>query len=408
MTEKIAERLKVVDCDTHVIEPYDLWTSRLPQKWVDRVPRVARYSGDAVLTGPTLKRPGDDVWIMGDQTAEDPACMPVGVVMMAGYHGALPDHPPTQSDADPSCYDPTARLKKMDEYGVHAQLLYPNVGGFGFGRFLSLGDSELMLACVQAYNDFLVDYASAAPGRFIPLMATPFWDIGETVKEVERCYAAGHKGIVFTAAPETYGQPFFGDAHWDPLWERAQALGLPINFHIGNGNFAGSAPRMNPANGIQINYARSTASAFIGNSAGIMEAIGSGVLHRFSRLNIVSVESGIGWIPFMLEAMEWQWDNSGVHEEHPEYNLTPTEYFKRQVYGCFWFEEGSAKAALDLLGPDNFLFETDFPHPTSIAPGPNSRSLNPIDHIETYLGQLPEETLRKVLHDNAARIYHLD
>jgi predicted TIM-barrel fold metal-dependent hydrolase len=295
----------------------------------------------------------------------------------------------------------------MDEYGLHAHVLYPNVGGFGAGRFLQLGDPELMRECVRAYNDFVLEFSSEAPGRLIPLTATAFWDVDWTVKEVERCAKAGHKGIIFTHLPESFGQPVLGDPHWAPLWETAQDLGLSINFHIGNGNMTGS--RNNYAgNGRQINYAKYTSTLFMDNALGVMEVIGSGLCHRYPKLNFVSVESGIGWIPFVLESLGWQWDNSGVHQEHPEYDLTPTEYFKRQVYGCFWFEKDSALGAIDILGADNFLFETDFPHPTSISPGPNSRALNPIDHIEERLGGLPEETLRKVLHNNAARIYHLD
>jgi predicted TIM-barrel fold metal-dependent hydrolase len=133
-----------------------------------------------------------------------------------------------------------------------------------------------------------------------------------------------------------------------------------------------------------------------------------GVCHRFPRLNIVSVESGIGWIPYLLEALDWQWVNSGVPQEHPEMDLLPSEYFKRQVYGCFWFERGPGVAAIDLVGPDNFLFESDFPHPTSMSPGPKSIAEPPLEYFEHHYGQFPADVKRKLLHDNAARVYHVD
>ncbi len=88
-------------------------------------------------------------------------------------------------------------------------------------------------------------------------------------------------------------------------------------------------------------------------------------------------------------------------------DLLPSEYFKRQVYACFWFEQQSAIDAMKVL-PDNLLYMTDFPHPTSMAPGPASISQLPKDYIEDVFSQVPEETQQKVLHDNAARIYHLD
>jgi predicted TIM-barrel fold metal-dependent hydrolase len=122
----------------------------------------------------------------------------------------------------------------------------------------------------------------------------------------------------------------------------------------------------------------------------------------------VSVESGVGWIPYALDAMDWMWKNSGVALEHPEYDLLPSEYFRRQIYGCFWFEDATAISAIEHLGPDNILYETDFPHPTSMSPGPASFAVSAREHIESNFGHLPRDVMVKILHDNAARLYHLD
>ena len=116
----------------------------------------------------------------------------------------------------------------------------------------------------------------------------------------------------------------------------------------------------------------------------------------------MSVESGVGWIPFALEALDWQWRNCGVHLEHPEYDLLPSEYFRRQIYGCFWFERDSAVAAIDQIGADNVLYETDFPHPTSMSPGPASVAQRPDDYLRSNFAHLDETSLRKILHDNAS------
>jgi predicted TIM-barrel fold metal-dependent hydrolase len=138
-----------------------------------------------------------------------------------------------------------------------------------------------------------------------------------------------------------------------------------------------------------------------------MEIITAGVCHRFPRLDFVSVESGVGWVPFLLEALDWQWANYGVWRERPELDLKPSEYFRRQVYACFWFERGSALAAVEAF-EDNVLYETDYPHPTSMSPGPASIAQRPRDYIREALGHLPERTLAKILHANAARVYRVE
>ena len=162
-----------------------------------------------------------------------------------------------------------------------------------------------------------------------------------------------------------------------------------------------------PDNGVHANYAMMGVSFFMSNAKTISQIICGGVCHRFPALNFVSVESGIGWIPYALEGLDWQWKNCGVPGEHPEYDLLPSEYFRRQIYGCFWFERDSANHAIEQLGPDNVLYETDFPHPTSMSPGPASTAVRPDEYLRTTFGDLDPMAARKILHDNAARIYHL-
>jgi len=387
--------IKIVDADTHVIEPADLWTSRLSVKrWGDLIPQV-RWDEDH----------DEEAWFFGGQRIQG-----AGASAMAGWPEFPPRHPRRMADVDPAATDPVQRLRHMDDDGIYAQVLYPNVGGFGAGRFTELGEPQLMLECVRAYNDYLTEWTSADSNRLVPTMAIPFWDLQVTCSEIERALANGHKGIVMSSAPQTFGLPVLADHHWDPLWAVAQEAGLSINFHIGSGVNTSkqmAESEMLPA-GRQANYAWNCVQFFLGNARTISTVIMSGICHRFPQLNFVSVESGIGWLPFLVEAMDWQWLNNGVAIDHPEWNLLPSEYFKRQVFGCFWFEEASALATIDVLGPDNFLFETDFPHPTSMSPGPASTAVAPLTYVESNFGNLPRDTLQKVLHDNAARLYHLD
>ena len=384
--------LKVIDCDTHVIEPYDLWTSRVSTaKYGDKVPHIR------------VDERGVDMWYSGDT-----ALHPGAQAAAAGWSDSAPYLPASIDLVDPRIWQPEGRLDVMDEYGIHAQVLYPNVAGFGAGRYVDFGDMELALLLLQAYNDFLTDFASVAPGRYIPAMAVPFWDIDASIKEMERCVEQGHRGIIFSQQPEYFGEPKLSDPHWDRLWAAAQEMQMPVNFHIGSGDQS-NMELLHEGAGVATNFASFPVTFFTGNARTIASLVGGGVCHRFPDLKFVSVESGVGWIPFAVQALDWMWKECRVTREHPEYDLLPSEYFQRQIYGCFWFEYGpSLQNAIEILGPNNILYETDFPHPTSMSPGPVSTALPAREFISQHLADLPEDVLRRILHDNAAELYHLD
>ena len=199
-TEPIA--IPIIDVDTHVVEPPDLWTSRVPAKYQDAVPHV-RWDEETQR----------DVWEM-----DGAYLAPAAAAAQAGYGLYPPNHPPRLEDADPRTWDPIRRLEWMDAYGIQTQLLYPNVSMFQSARMQSTTDAELRLLMVQAYNDFQSDFCNAAPGRFVAITSLPFWDLDETLAEIDRCTAAGHRGINFTQDPTAFGLPALADRHWDPMW----------------------------------------------------------------------------------------------------------------------------------------------------------------------------------------------
>ena len=155
------------------------------------------------------------------------------------------------------------------------------------------------------------------------------------------------------------------------------------------------------------NFAKVSSLIFLDNIRCVTDLIFGGVCHRFPDLKLVSVESGVGWIPALLETCDWQWRNGGVLDEHPEYDLLPSEYFRRQIYGCFWFEE---EAAVD--GAARATRTTSSTRPTTrtrpaSTPGPARPPQRPRDYATRVLGDLPDDVLAKVLHDNAAAVYGL-
>jgi len=406
MSSAIADRIRVIDIDAHIAEPEDLWTSRVSKKWGERVPHVVkardcvtesrRLFGDAQVA----LHPEDDIWLVDGRPG-----LPITLFAWAGHDEHWPGHAHSLRETHPATHDAKARLAMLDETGVWAQCLFPNLGGAAVYFGMARREPALALECCRAYNDYLSEWCSTDPRRLVAQTVLPLWDVERCVEEIERCATAGHKAVVMTHQPDAYGQPWLADPHWNPVWELCQEAGLPVCFHVESARKQAVWPDYAPTAGL----VKLCVMGFLGNADAITELIIAGICHRFPRLQFVSVESGAGYLPFLLETLDWQWVNLGMRRSHPELDLLPSEYFRRQINASFWFEERSGlQQALDLY-PDNFFYETDYPHPTSISPGvfPFSQT------ARTNLGRkfddspLSDELLRKVLHDNAARVYHL-
>jgi predicted TIM-barrel fold metal-dependent hydrolase len=391
-TKEAIGRIPVIDADTHVSEPPDLWTARLSVlKWGDRIPRVVHD-----------ERTGLDRWLVGGRRLTS-----VANWAMAGWKDYIPSHPPTMEEADQAAFDSTVRLERMDEYGIFAQVLYPNLLAFSNHAFMGLDDPQLVLECIQAYNDFLVDFARPAPERFVLLSALPFWDVDASVREIHRCHEIGHHGALFIAKPHRVGLPRLADPHWEPIFKTLEEVDWSVNFHVGFADFDEDDFKQSLSRSTdRADYAKLSSLSMLNNAEAIADVILSGLCERYPRLKFVSVESGFGWLPSFVEAMDWQWLNSGGVQAYPDREL-PSFYFHRQVMGMFWFEHEAVRRVMDLY-PDNVMFETDFPHPTSLSPGPASSAKNPKEIVTDVFDGLPESLVRKVLHDNAAALYNLE
>ena len=377
-----------IDADTHITEPGDVWTSRLPSRFQDDAPRMIRRDD------------GMDVWEFGGAARQ----IPVGATALAGWPEPFPSIPRNLDECAPGAYDASARLAYMDEIGAWAMALYPNIGGFGSETFLGLKDPELMLACVRAYNDWLIEWIEPDPRRFIPVMATPFWDVDATVKEIQRCAGLGHRAILFTAAPQDFDMPFLGDAHWNPIWDAAQDVDLPISLHIGSGDFQDQLmqPGRFAAHGIGPSTVSGSMSILLANAIQMMDIVMSGILPRNPKLRMVSVESGIGWLPFVREALDHGFDYANCSQEKPEFTKHPSDYMREQIWSCTFFEEFSTNHLLDEIGTDRVLFETDYPHPICLY-GTEVR-----EKIDAAFGELDPNTRERVLFGNAADLYGVE
>lgn len=378
------KRYTIIDVDTHVTETPEVWTSRVESRFRDRVPYV------------DLDGRGRQAWFLNGKRIAL-----VGLTATAGV-GSATRAPKTYEEMHPGAYDARARLRYMDEMGIWAMVMYPNVAGFGNQQFLKLEDPELMLACVRAYNDWQTEWASADPRRLLPITSTPFWDVPAAVAEIRRCARKNHRGILFTGEPQAFGQPLIGDPHWDPLWEVATELDLPVSFHIGSGDMGSGGRERARTYGRMASFTAGSVDIFLRNGNQLVDLLLSGVLARHPEIKFVSVESGVGWIPFVLEALDYQYKGNRVAEEHPEFELLPSQYFHRNVYACYWFEETAPRRLLDKVGVGNVMFETDFPHPTSLY------GAEVHERIAKGLGDCEPEVRRKILWENGRDLYKVE
>jgi predicted TIM-barrel fold metal-dependent hydrolase len=389
MAETPASDLFIIDVDAHISEPHDLWTSRAPAALRDRVPRVAEVDGQRA-------------WFV-DGDVQISMSTPASVVRQDGSKSQGLEFIGWEiEDVHQASWDMKARVELLDHFGIYAQLLYPNVAGFGNQNFMKIEDDALRQACAQIYNDAMAEIQSDSGGRLLPMALMPWWNIEQSVAEVERAVGLGLRGIVMCSDPDSVGLPDLADDAWTPFWEACNDTELPVNFHIGASetsfNMFGRAAWASM--GLNRKLALGSASLFMENSRVIGNMLYSGILERYPKLRIVSVESGIGWIPFMLEALDYEWNETGSGSEL-DLPMPPSEYFKRQIFGCFWFEKVAPKSLIEAIGEDNLLFETDFPHPTCLYP-----------NVKEYLAEVTSDwastTRRKILQDNAAALYNVD
>jgi uncharacterized protein len=378
--------LKIIDVDSHLTEPHDLWSRRAPAKYKSRLPRVEKVGE---------KR----VWVV-DDGIELGGAMPSSVIRKDGQKSRGVEWMGWQiEDVHTASWDMKARVELLDALGLYAQVIYPNIAGFGSQNFMKVKDDDLRLACAQVYNDAMAEIQTESAGRLLPMALMPWWNIEQSVAEVARAKQIGLKGIVMCSDPDSIGLPDLGADAWLPFWDAVDDSGLVVNFHIGASetsfNMFGRAAW--PSMGWTRRLALGSAALFVENSRVISNLIYSGLLDRCRRLKIVSVESGIGWIPFVLESIDYEWEETGSIQEK-KLERKPSDYFRKHIYGCFWFEKTAPIHLIDVVGEDNVLFETDFPHPTCLYP-------NVQEHIAEVSRGWSETRKRKILQDNAAALY---
>ena len=370
----------IIDCDAHVNEPPDLWLERLPSKWKDRAPQV-RHDDNG------------DLWIFDGGREK----WPVGLTAVAGL--SYFDYKPmgiTYASMRPGSFDTDARLDDMDADGIYAQILYPSVTLRG-ARIYSQ-DRDLQVACVRAYNEWLLEFCEDSGGRLIGQSILPTSNLEDAIAELEWTLENDHRGCVISSFPNGSLDPKPED---DKFWALAEEAGIPIAVHIGSfvrGSLAGRRESW-------------SSLAFVGMAAltkaggqtlpVVCDILFSGIFQRFPGLQIVLVESNIGWIPTLLEQSDdmfrrYRWYTGAANEQKE----MPSDIFFRNFWASFMVDT----VGMDLrhrMNVDHMMWSTDYPH--SGSDWPDSRVT-----IERVFRDVPVNEVKKMLHTNCKTLYGLD
>jgi predicted TIM-barrel fold metal-dependent hydrolase len=369
----------IIDADAHVYEPPSVWQERVTARLRERAPQVVRTDEG-------------DVWSFdGGERLR-----PVGLMAAAG--ASYLDFRPAGLTYDTirrGFFEPAARLADMDADGIHAQLLYPSVCEEGARMF---GDErDLQLACVRAYNQWLVEFCAEGRGRLFGHAVMPATGVVDSVRELEWALRAGYRGVLISTFASGAVEPSADD---DPFWARAEEAGVAVALHIGSFHADGPVKRR------RFEPAAVLPRAAISNSGAntvplVARMIFSGLFDRFPELRIVLVEANIGWIPAMLEQtddmfLRYRW----FTDTAASLPTMPSRAFHRNVWATFMIDTVGIEMR-HRLNVDHLMWSTDYPH--TGTDWPNSRVT-----IERVFRGVPAADVKKMLHDNCKALYGLE
>jgi predicted TIM-barrel fold metal-dependent hydrolase len=385
----------MISVDDHVLEPGHLWQDRVPAKLRDRAPRL-------------IDTDEGTVWEFDGQR------LPTSVLAAAvKLDGDVSPNALDYRDLSPGCYEPKARVADMDRNHVLSSLCFPSLPRF-CGQLFSLhDDQELGLACLRAYNDWMLEeWCGTVPGRLMPLILLPLRDPKLAVEEIERCAALGASAIAFSENPSKLGLPSIHDAnyYWDPVFDAAAQANLPLCQHMGSSS---ALPQTSADAPYIVTFSLGPTSAMFC----LNDWLFSGQFVRHPDLKVCLSEGGIGWIPYILQRASWVLDRNRAWVEGDveldssaawvddqakgakaeSFDVPLEQIFRDHVYGCF-IDDVQGVRNLDAIGYDNVMIETDYPHVDSTFPVS-------WDMAREGLAGISEENVYKIVQGNARKVF---
>ena len=370
----------MVSVDDHVVEPPHVFEGRLPKKYADLAPKFV------------TRDDGTNAWRYEGNEISNVALNAVSGRPKEEYGM----EPTSFAELRAGCYDVDERVKDMDANGVLGSLCFPSFPQFCGQLFARTEDKDVALAMLQAYNDWHIDeWCGTHQGRFIPCPLPAIWDPGVLAAEVRRCAAKGAHAVTFSENPSKLGWPSIHSDHWDPFWTACSDEQVVVCMHIGSSSSititSPDAPvdcmiTLPPINIVQA----------------ATDLVWSPVLRKYPQLTFALSEGGIGWIPYFLERIDYQYRQHRFWTGQDFGDRMPSEVFRERVLTCF-IDDRFGVASRRFLEMDNVMWECDYPHSDSTWP------FAPEQLWEHFAGNdVSDDDIDRISHRNAMRHFSYD
>lgn len=370
--------MTVIDCDSHVMEPADLWQNYLEPEYRNRAIRIEERDGLEVLLI------GEEPMLEGRLAGLGGAHIPRDQLFTGGLKYA--------DGCEPASFDPGARIKMLDNWKVDRGVLFPTIGILPFPT----SDMALYSAYCRAYNRWQTEFFLEAKTRVVPIAILNWHDVDSAVEELDRCLEAGFRGIF--VPPELVAGARPGQQTFDPIWSRCEEAGIPGCLHV-IVRFGGAAV---PFAAWHETAPGPTFTFSLGATGQLIPALASmivdGLFDRFPKLKIVNVEAGCGYAAYLMDRLDEKHNFFGAFMPTP-LKLKPGEYIQRNCYFVAEPEERTINAMLDLVGEDKIMWGSDYPHVDSTLAAP--------DLIRDSIKALTPERQAAVLGENAMKAFNL-
>jgi predicted TIM-barrel fold metal-dependent hydrolase len=373
------DRPYVIDADAHVIEPLGLWAEYTEQRFHHRLPRPVTDENGLfcyAVDGQLMMRTASRLSTQQQQAVPDPD---------ADAKGDEGHYPEALRSGG---WDSKARLADMDLDGMDLSFLYPTMAFF----LAEVPDVELQTVLCRAYNDWLAEHCKADPSRLIGIALLPLQDVGASIRELERCTNDyGFRGAFMR--PNPYGGRNIQNPAYEPFWDCAEALGVPITVHEGVSDSLPTLGRDRSENPV-LTHLFSHPFEQMAACAGL---IMGGVFERHPRLHFAFLESGCGWLPYWLARMD---GHAETWSHKLDLKRRPSDYFRRQAFISMDPDDECAPSVLRDLGSECMVWASDYPHTDHDFPGTVKATLE-------ILAQGPPGAAQQVLDANPRRLYRL-
>jgi len=368
----------MVSVDDHVVEPPNVFDGRLPAKYAELAPQLI------------TREDGTSAWRYEGQEMSN-----VALNAVAGRPPEEYGLEPTSFDQiRPGTWDIHERIKDMDANGVLGSLNFPSFTGFCGQLFARTQDKDVALAMVRAYNDWHIDeWCGTYPGRMIPCVIPAIWDIDVMAAEVRRCAGKGVHAITFSENPSKLGWPSIHSDYWDPFWTACSDENVVVCMHIGSSSqmviTSEDAPMDVLITLTPINIVQAAA-----------DLVWSPVLRRFPDIKIALSEGGIGWIPYFLERIDYNYQKHHYWTGQDFGDKLPSQVFDEHVITCF-IDDAFGVASRGFMNMDNITWECDYPHSDTTWP-------QSPEALMKYMGGVSDFDIDRISHLNAMRHFSFD